>query len=155
MNKNIRSVEPWFYVRKNLLSLIFLSIMVALALSGCTSDAEKKVKSEIINASLKSESKEIYLDLSNSIDDEIKKICIQSPYMSQEGMEEVVGQRIDHFDHITDDQFFILWIFIDRKAPIQLKINRWKEFNFAEESVRCSKKSIIKIFEETLYLNQE
>ena len=72
MNNRIRLSELHLHVQRIFLRPMLLSIMLIFAFSGCASEM-RKLKSEIINASAKSKSGKVSLDLSNFMDGKTSK----------------------------------------------------------------------------------
>lgn len=136
---------------RNLLTGI---LFLAGTLSAVSCSSEKYLKDYIIAEIHNANGKDITLDLNGFSKEKILRLCIQSPYLTKDAMEKRVGTKIGDFNEV-DDNFFILWAFTGRQAPMRIKFHRWHELNFGEQSRGCTATSKVKIVNSRLFLNEE
>ncbi len=113
---------------------------------------EERLKNRIIHEIYNANGKDISIDLNKFSKEKILKMCIQSPYLTREAMEQRIGAKIDKFYEV-DDKFFVLWIFKDRQTPIKIKFHRGYELDFGYMSKGCTATSLVNIINSQLYLN--
>lgn len=151
MNNSIRLSELHLHVQRIFLRPMLLSIMLTFAFSGCASEM-RKLKSEIINASAKSKSGKVSLDLSNFMDGKIKKICIQdNQYMLEKSFVELTKMESPGFKEVAEGEF-VLWIYMESGSPIQLDFKK-KEVMPPRNGNPCTESSVLHITQEAIAFN--
>lgn len=129
---------------------MLLSIILTFAVSGCAFE-KQKLKAEIIHASVKSKSGKISLDLSNFMDREIQKICIQNQYMIEKSFVELTKMESPGFKEVAEGEF-VLWIFVESGSPIQLDFKK-KEIMPPRNGGLCTESSVLHIMQEVIAFN--
>lgn len=145
MNTDIRYAAHRFNLKKYSLRLMlnvsFLAFFVIFAY-GC-SYKEWKLKQEIIDASNKSSTEQTSLDLSKSTGGNVKNVCVQRQYITQDSFVELTKMDAPGFSDIVDDGRFILWVYFDGKSPIQVSLKNSEVMQ--PKRGLCSGSSIIRI----------
>lgn len=128
-----------------------LLIVCVVFVYGCASDA-RNLKREIINASNKSKTEKVPLDVSIILGKKVKKICFQSnEYMFVEQFAELTKMDAPGFQSINPGEF-VLWIFLESGSPIQVKFKK-KEVMHQKGGNICTESSVLYISQETILFN--
>jgi len=127
---------------RNFSFLIFFVIFAC----GCSYE-EEKLRREIIDASNKSSVEQVSLDLSKFTDGNVKNICVQRQYMTQESFVELTKMDAPGFSGVSEGSF-ILWVYFDEKPPIQVNL-RISEVMPPKRGL-CSGSSMIHIKQEAI-----
>lgn len=156
MNHNNRYAACRFDLQKRSLRLMlnvsFLTFFVIFA-CGCSYEGWK-LKQEIIDASNKSSTVQISLDLSKSTGGNVKNACVQRQYMTQDSFVELTKMDAPGFSDIVDGGRFVLWVYFDEKPPIQVSLKN-SEVMEPKRGI-CSGSSILRIKqEEIVFISQE
>lgn len=130
----------------------FFSLAATLSIISCS--AEEEIKNQIIDEMRGANGKDTSVDLNTFSEKKIFRLCIQTPYLTRQKMEERIGVKIDDFYEV-DDKFFVLWMLKDRQPPTRIKFHRGRELNFGEQSKACVFTSRVKIINSQLHLSEE
>jgi hypothetical protein len=128
-------------------------ILFVIFACGCSYE-EYKLRQEIIDASNKSRTEQISLDLSKLTDKKVENICIQRQYMTQDSFVELTKMDAPGFSGISERSRFILWLYFDGKPPIQVNLKIGEVM--PPKRGLCSGSSILRIKQEAIvFVSQE
>jgi hypothetical protein len=65
-----------------------------------------RIRSLLIEAANTSKTRDVALDLSSTVKG-IEKLCVQTPYVTQELFEKKVGQEVSNFSNTMEEAFFM------------------------------------------------
>ncbi|MDQ7989236.1 MAG: hypothetical protein REI09_06335 [Candidatus Dactylopiibacterium sp.] len=110
------------------------------------------VKKRLLDEVRPAREEDVSIDLQKFSAERIRKLCIQSTYMTKEAMEGMAGEKMDGFSVIVDDGFFVLWVFREKRIPWEIRFRRGSELGFGYESV-CTTRSAVRVVKRRLYLD--
>lgn len=155
MSANMLHNKRQLRARQNFLASTYeklLPVMLAIVAYGCTSEAGN-LQSELINASVKSKTERISLDVSNFLAEKIKKICIQHQYMTEKSFVELTEMSSPDFKDLSfSEGEFVLWIYFESRPPIQIHLKRGELIPPENQGV-CTKSSVLQIEQKTIVFN--
>ena len=129
----------------------FLPIMLALFACGCAPDA-RNLRLEIINASNKSITEKISLDVSNFLGKKIKKICVQdNEYMVKEWFVDLTKMDAPGFQDITGGEF-VLWMYLESGSPIQVKLKKSEVIPLKNGNI-CTESAVLYFAQKAIVFN--
>jgi hypothetical protein len=114
------------------------------------SGSENKLNRRIIASAQESGMRDVFLDLAE-INKGIEKICIQTPYLPRQEMEERAGEQLPGFREL-DDTEFALWLFWKNQTPRYIAFSR-REVTFRQAPfMACSAGSWVGFEKGQIYL---
>ena len=81
--------------------------------------------------------------LSQAVGSQVRKVCLQTPYMRKVDFARVSGERISKY-RVAKEHVNKIWLFYEGSGSRVITIDKWRHYRFLDEVSKCVDGDVIR-----------